>query len=86
MSDKTDDWKHLTPIQLAYALLWRSCTTCAFSHRARNERMQALTLDERREAVKWVVETGGPMTTSELIAADMRSEIFPTRSYQPEAS
>lgn len=77
-----NDWKHLSPVQLAYALLWRSGTTCSFAHRARKELLNALTLDERREAVKWVVETSGPMTTSELIAADMRAEIFPECSYE----
>lgn len=78
-----NDWKHLTPTQVAYALLWRSMTDCALAHRARCELLNALSKDEQREAITWVVEAFGPMQTRELIAADMRAGVFPQRSYSP---
>lgn len=77
------DWKHLTPVQVAYALLWRSPTDCALAHRARRELLNSLTKDEQREATAWVVEAFGPMQTKELIAADIRAGVFPQKSYQP---
>jgi hypothetical protein len=79
----SQDWKHLTPVQVAYALLWRTHTDDAFVHRARCELLNTLTKDEQREAIKWVVEAYGPMHTRELIAADIRAGVFPQRSYDP---
>lgn len=69
---------------MAYGLLWRSPAQDQNVLEARKCLLNTLTVDERREGVKWVMETFGLMSTSELIAADIRTGIFPQKSYEPE--
>lgn len=83
MSEEFDP-KQLSPVQVAYALLWRTHTDDALVHRARKELLNALSKDEQRQAVKWVVEAFGPMQTKELIAADIRAGVFPQKSYESQ--
>jgi hypothetical protein len=70
----------LSSVQIAYALLWRSDADCGLVHTARRVLLGALSHDEQRKAVAWVIASMGPMTTQELIAADMRTGVFPRRS------
>lgn len=70
----------ITPAQKAYALLWRSTSTDRVVHKARKLLLESLTHEQQREAIAWVIEEEGAMETREIIAADMRAEIFPRRS------
>ena len=76
--------KRLTATQRAYALLWRCKSDDRLVNQARRELLDAMTRDEQREAVTWVVEEFGPMQTKELIAADMRAGVFPQKSYESQ--
>ena len=69
---------------MAYGLLWRSSVQDQNVLEARKCLLNTLTVDERREGVKWVMEHFGLMPTSELIAADIRVGVFPSKSYDPE--
>lgn len=64
----------------AYALLWRSSQCDFFTGRARTALLEYLTKDEQREGIAWVIKTFGEMSTSELIAADIRAGVFPAKS------
>lgn len=65
---------------MAYALLWRSTSDCPLVHRARKVLLGALSHEEQRHAIAWVLAMAGPMTDAEMIAADMRAGVFPRRS------
>lgn len=56
---------------MAYGLLWRSSVQDQNVLEARKCLLNTLTVDERREGVKWVMEQFGLMPTSELIASDI---------------
>jgi hemolysin-activating ACP:hemolysin acyltransferase len=66
--------------QRAYGILWRDPSTSMFSRAARSELFKALSHEERRAGIAWAIEIFGPMTGSEMIAADMRVGIFPQKS------
>lgn len=70
----------LTAAQKAYALLWRTVSSEWQIHAARIELRDSLTGEERRAAIQWVVAEFGPMSTNEVIAADMQAGVFPQRS------
>lgn len=70
----------LSSAQIAYALLWRSNADCGLVQTARRALLAALSHEEQRKAVAWVIASMGPMTTKELFAADMRAGVFPRRS------
>ena len=74
----------VTPAARAYALLWRSSTDCSFVHAARAELLSTLTKAEQHDAIAWLMKTFGPISTSAMIAADIRAGVFPKQSYMPE--
>lgn len=74
--------KPLTPVQTAYALLWRSKSGDNLVNKARGRLLETLTKEEQRDAIAWVLVAVGPMTDAEIIAADMRAGVFPRRSYE----
>jgi hypothetical protein len=67
--------------QIAYGLLWRSNSTEHHVCEARQWLLNGLSQEERKAAIAWVIEKYGPMRTSELIAADIRTGRFPKRDY-----
>ena len=71
----------VTAAQMAYAALWRSQCTDKWSRAARQALLDGLTKDERRDAIKWLIESFGPIQDGEMIAADIRLGTFPERSY-----
>lgn len=71
---------NLSSAQMAYALLWRSKSEDPMVHRARKVLLGNMSHDEQRQAIGWVLALIGPMTNSEMIAADMRVGVFPRRS------
>lgn len=66
--------------QRAYGILWRDPHGSMFSRGARKELFDALSHEERRAGIAWAMEAFGPMTDSEMIAADMRVGVFPKKS------
>jgi hypothetical protein len=76
------EWKSIDReiMAKAYGLLWRSGNPDFFAGRARTVLLEHLTKDEQREGIAWVINTFGEMSTSELIAADIRAGVFPSKS------
>lgn len=72
--------------QRAYGILWRDPSTSMFSRAARSELFMALSHEERRAGIAWAIEMFGPMTESEMIAADIRVGIFPQKSTERETA
>jgi hypothetical protein len=70
-----------SPAQQAYALLWRSKTGDHLINQARRLLSAAMTKEEQRDAIAWVLAEVGPMTDAEMVAADMRVGVFPRRSF-----
>lgn len=71
----------MTPAQKAYGTLWRELSvTSQLIRIARLQLRDGLTLEERRAAVAWSIETYGPVTDSEAIAADIQAGVFPEKS------
>lgn len=66
--------------QRAYGLLWRDTSESMFSRGARRELLAVLSHEERRAGIAWAMEMFGPMTNSEMIAADIRAGVFPQKS------
>lgn len=71
----------VTTAQMAYALLWGSQCHDNWSRGARQALLDGLTKDERRDAIGWLIESYGPISDGEMIAADIRLGTFPQRSY-----
>jgi hypothetical protein len=69
-----------TPAQKAYGALWREVHDTPLVREARLQLRDSLTQEERRTGIAWALEAFGPVSTSEMIAADMRAGIFPQRS------
>jgi hypothetical protein len=63
----------------AYGTLWRSTARNAYVYETRRLLKEGLSADERRLGVAWAIEVYGPMSISELIAADIRAGEFPDR-------
>ena len=72
--------QELSSIQKAYGLLWRTVTDSLIVNEARKELFGILSKDERRAGIAWAIEVHGPITTHEMIAADMRAGVFPEKS------
>lgn len=71
---------NISSAQMAYALLWRSKSEDALVNCARKVLLGSLDYEQQREAIAWVLTMVGPMTNSEMIAADIRADVFPRRS------
>ncbi len=69
---------------IAYGLLWRSLSDNSLVKTARHALRSTLSKEEQKAGIAWVVENHGPVTTADLIAADIRCEIFPERSYDKD--
>ncbi len=69
---------------IAYGFLWRSLSDNSLVKTARHALRSALSKEEQKAGIAWVVENHGPMTTADLIAADIRCGIFPERSYDKD--
>lgn len=86
MSAKTVSDTDLTPSQMAYGLLWRHIGENPDVIAARRWMYEALTKDERRAAIEWVIKEKGAPTTNQMIGIDYQLGIFPVRSYDPSES
>lgn len=69
---------------IAYGLLWRTTSDNSLVRTARHALRSALSKDEQKAGIAWVVKNHGPVTISDLIASDIRSGIFPERSYEKD--
>lgn len=69
---------------IAYGLLWRSLSDSSLVKTARHALRSSLSKEEQKAGIAWVVENHGPVTTADMIAADIRCGIFPERSYDKE--
>lgn len=82
-SAKTIGDAGLTPSQIAYGLLWRHIGENPDINEARRWMYAALTKEERRAAIEWVIKEKGAPTTNQMIGIDYQLGIFPERSYDP---
>lgn len=65
---KGENEVNLSPIQQAYALLWRARTCDSFGEIARNTLREELSPEEERDAIDWVLARYGHVTREEVIA------------------
>ena len=68
--------------QRAYGILWREPHPSMFSRSSRKVLFDALSWEERRAGIAWAMDAFGPMSDSEMIAADMRVGVFPKKSVE----
>jgi hypothetical protein len=83
-ADRIEELQAKADVERAYGLLWRSLSDDPLVHAARKKLRDSLTAEQRKAGVAWAVDACGPMSDSELIAADMRAGVFPQRSYIPD--
>lgn len=73
--------RDLTPGQIAYGCLWRYATDCHAVNSARASLRDSLSTEEAKAGIAWAIKQWGPMSTRELIAADIRGGWFPEKSF-----
>lgn len=78
--DEDQQFKEIN-IEHAYGLLWLELSPLPLVKQARHALFAALSLQQRKNGIAWAVETYGPITNQQIIAADIRDGIFPNRSY-----
>lgn len=69
---------------IAYGCLWRCLSDSRLVKTARHALRSSLSKEEQKAGIAWVIENYGPVTISDLIAADIRCGIFPERGYDKE--